>query len=130
MSVIVTAFRNDAEDLFRRIPLRGEVYQLGDLMEPYPLCVERFIVDTTSDESICSQTFRMLNRVDGTEPIPDGFRSLSCGDTIRIERFLMDGTIVLWYAVAACGFTRLEVAPLRKDVLRLAAQMESWEEGQ
>lgn len=82
--------------------LRG--YEEADPMLPYPVELERYFEQDDSEEHILSKTFRLLNRVDGDEPVPDGFRSLSVGDVVVITR---DGATSRW-ACANLGWMGVE----------------------
>jgi hypothetical protein len=80
----------------------------NDELAPYPVVLETWLTvgpeapDTCrTDEEILERVFRVLNRVDGWEPVPDGWRSLSVGDVVDIVR----GPVTHRYVCAPVGWT-------------------------
>src|SRR5262245_44975033 len=102
--VRVICYRNESDGHY----LDG--YREGDHLVRYAADATGFIEDTTTDDAILNRTFRVMNAVDGWEAVCETReRSLSMGDVIEIHRTVMDGTVVIRYAVADCGFDRISV---------------------
>jgi hypothetical protein len=101
----VICYRNEAPGHF-------DGYTEGADLVRYEADPTPFIEDTAHDVAVLNRTFRVMNAVDGWEPILETReRSLSVGDVVEIQRPLGGGsTLVLRYAVADCGFERIEVS--------------------
>lgn len=85
-----------------------------DGLDRYAANPTRYIDNWTSDDAVLNRVRRVMNAVDGWEPIcKTRERSLNVGDTIEIRRGLAPGEpdLVTTYIVAPLGFDRVPPAP-------------------